>query len=287
MQWELGINGFDWLGSEDALRAQAEMVLDLGYTYAYADWDVWHPDVLEKAHRAFEPTGLTLWSAHGVTGVTEWEFDIDAACERMGEQIRRVAAVGIGNITYHTMVMEYERDDPARVVEKRRQFTGRFHTLFRQLCPLAEELGVSINVENIEGEFDSAFATAEEVITMVDPVGSPAMGVCVDSGHANMSSQSVPDMIRALGPRLRETHFHDNYGQADRHLLLGAGSIHWVNVIGALEAIHFPGPIVFEWFPLCDPKDRATHFPAGAQALHYNWRTFEQVAQAIRNEDQS
>jgi sugar phosphate isomerase/epimerase len=285
MHWELGINGFDWLGTDDSLRTQARLALEIGYTYVFADWDVWHPDMLERAHGIFAEEGLTIFSTHGVTGITEWEFDIDAAAQRMSEQIRRAAALGIGNITYHTMVMETERDTPARVVVKRRKFTDRFHTLFRQLCPLAEELGVSLNVENIEGEFDSAFATAPEVISMVDPVGSPAMGVCLDAGHANMSSQSVPDMIRALGPRIRETHFHDNYGHADSHLLPGVGTIHWVNVIHALADINFAGPIDFEWFPAGPPEDRPLHFPDGIRAVYYNWRTFERVASDMRKEE--
>ncbi len=32
MHWELGINGFDWLGTDDSLRTQARLALEIGYT---------------------------------------------------------------------------------------------------------------------------------------------------------------------------------------------------------------------------------------------------------------
>ena len=138
---------------------------------------------------------------------------------------------------------------------------------------------MSINVENIEGEFDSAYRTAEEIRTIIDPVGSAAMGVCLDAGHAHMSDVSVAGMVRELGRDLREVHFHDNLGKADRHRVVGVGSIDWVDVIRALDEINYRSPIVFEW---CGTYWSDIPFVDIARGHYFNWRQFEAMAEAIR-----
>jgi sugar phosphate isomerase/epimerase len=277
--WDMGISGFSWHEDEETLRREAAQAAEIGYRYAYGDMGIWGDGVLETATRAFESAGMKIWSTHGVTGVDAWEFDIDAAADRMSEQIERASEFGIGNITYHTMVNDTERDDPVIVAEKRIHFTARFHKLFGILSPLAEAKGVSLNVENIEGDFDSAYRTPEEILSIIEPIDSPAMGFCIDSGHAHMTGLSVADIIRKMGPYLRETHFHDNLGLADRHLPIGIGSIDWVAVIGALEAVNFAGPIVCEWvgtywsdMPFLDT----------ARAHYFNWRQYEDLAQVTQ-----
>jgi len=276
---ELGINGFSWHLDADTLKREAEMVLALGYRWAYGDMGVWAPGALETAHEVFRGSGLPIWSTHGVTGVQEWDFDVDAAFDRMSEQVRRIGSLEIGNVTYHTMVNDTNREAPEVVSERRVRFVSRFHELFGRLTEVAEPLGVSINVENIEGEFDSAYRTAEEIFTIIDPVASDVMGVCLDSGHAHMSNVSVADMARELGPRLREVHFHDNLGKADRHMVVGIGSIEWVDVIDALDEINFTSPVVFEW---TGTYWSDLPFEDVARAHYFNWRQFESMVDAIR-----
>jgi sugar phosphate isomerase/epimerase len=277
--WELGINGFSWHLGADVIKREAEMALEIGYRWAYADMGTWGPGTLEMAHAAMASVGLPIWSAHGATGIKGWEFDVEGAAERMGDQIRRASELGIGHVCYHTMVNDTTRESPAIVVERRARFAARFHDLFGRLVQIAEPAGVSINVENIEGEFDSAYRTAEEIFTMIDPVHSDAMGVCLDSGHAHMSHVSVPDMVRELGPRLREVHFHDNLGKADRHRVVGVGSIDWVGVIRALDEIGYASPIIFEW---CGTYWSEMPFVDIARGHYFNWRQFEEMAEAIR-----
>mgnify|MGYP002641299278 CR=1 FL=1 len=113
--WELGINGFSWHLEVDAIKREAEMALEIGYRWAYGDMGVWGPGVLEMVHAAMATVGLPMWSAHGATGIQAWEFDIAGAAERMGDQIRRAGALGIGHITYHTMVNDTTREAPAIV----------------------------------------------------------------------------------------------------------------------------------------------------------------------------
>ena len=276
---ELGINGFSWHEDADAIKREADAAMEIGYQWAYGDMGVWGPGTLEMAHAAMATVGLPIWSTHGATGIKGWEFDVEGAVERMGDQIRRAGALGIGHITYHTMVNDTMREAPAIVAEKRARFTARFHDLFGRLVQIAEPAGVSINVENIEGEFDSAYRTVEDILMITEPVGSDAMGVCLDSGHAHMSNLLVAEMVRALGPHLKEVHFHDNLGQADRHMVVGVGSIDWVDVIRALDEIDYASPLVFEW---CGTYWSEMPFVDIARGHYFNWRQFEAMAEAIR-----
>lgn len=64
------------------------------------------------------------------------------------------------------------------------------------------------------------------LLEMVDAIGDPRVGLCLDVGHAHASS-SVPveDWLDALAPRLWHLHIHDNDGTFDAHLPPGQGSI--------------------------------------------------------------
>ena len=281
---EVGISGFSWHEDTATLAREAAYAAELGYSWVYGDGEVWSGDVLENAHRIMGSKDLKFWSVHGVSGVDSWQFDIDDVYEKMIEQVRRTGALGIPNITFHTMINDTNREPAPLVAANRIQFTLRFHELFRRLAPVAESCDVSMNVENVGGNYDSAYRTVAEVLSITEPVGSPAMGVCLDSGHAHLSGLSVGDMIRQLGPKLRETHFHDNRGHADFHQPVGIGTIDWIDVLAALEEISFPFPIIFEW-PGTYWLD--TDFERMAEGFYRNWRDFELYAEEIRKYDLS
>lgn len=277
--WDLGINGFSWHADEDVLRREADLALAIGYRYAYGDMGMWGEEVLEKAHRVFEPLGLKIWSTHGVTGIRGWEYDVDGAAERMGEQIRRAGAMGIGHVTYHTIMMDMSKEDPAVAARRKADFAPRFHRLFGKLVPIAEAAGVSLNIENVEDRHSNWYPKSRDLVALIEPVGSDAMGLCIDSGHAHMSDLPVADVIRAFGTKLRETHFHDNLGKADRHMTVGVGSIDWVDVINALDEIDYRSPVVFEW---AGTYWSEIPFIEIARAMYFNWRQFEALAEAVK-----
>lgn len=57
-------------------------------------------------------------------------------------------------------------------------------------------------------------------------VSHPAFGLCLDIGHANCFSE-IPgeEWAKVLLPHIRHLHLHDNSGDKDRHLALGAGTV--------------------------------------------------------------
>jgi len=152
----------------------------------------------------------------------------------------------------------------------------------------AEKLGVKIAIENVD-RFEP-MGGAALLPRLVAAADSPAVGFCLDSGHAHCCGQtSVTDWIAIMGDKLFTTHFHDNRGARldaltdkkwvsptgiDEHLPPGFGTIPWIDVIQALDAIGYGNTVNFEsgaW-PDCEPEEGFRH------AICF-WRTLEFLAE--------
>jgi len=67
------------------------------------------------------------------------------------------------------------------------------------------------------------------------------MGVCWDTGHANIQKLNQYQAIKALGKNLVTTHIDDNDTSGDQHLLPFEGNINWKAIITALREINYMG----------------------------------------------
>ena len=125
-----------------------------------------------------------------------------------------------------------------------------------QLVPIAEKTGIVLAVEN---SFEPPNA-AREVKALITPfLSSPAIGVCFDTGHANiMAPASGKDLSRypewqlernwrgnliwednaleLLKDHVVTTHIHDNSGYTDHHGMPGDGTIDWAALIPQLRS---------------------------------------------------
>jgi len=84
----------------------------------------------------------------------------------------------------------------------------------------------------------------------VAEVGSPAVGVCFDTGHANL--YSPPQRPCAAGKHLVWIHAYDNRGQRDEHLMPGLGTVDWSQFRADLDAVGYSNPIMLECRPAED-----------------------------------
>ncbi|HPD13728.1 MAG TPA: sugar phosphate isomerase/epimerase [Planctomycetota bacterium] len=75
-----------------------------------------------------------------------------------------------------------------------------------------------------------------------------AVGVCLDTGHLNLTAESQAAFIRACGPRLRALHLAENDKSGDQHNLPYArgGSVPWGEVAEALAQASYQGLLNFE-----------------------------------------
>ncbi len=94
--------------------------------------------------------------------------------------------------------------------------------------------GLQLHIENLFEE------RPDLLLELVQNVGDPRLGICLDIGHAHALSRTpVVTWVVALGPALTYVHVHDNHGVHDDHLPLGQGSLPLREVLAALET-HAP-----------------------------------------------
>lgn len=125
---------------------------------------------------------------------------------------------------------------------------------YRSLLPYCEKYGIKVAVENMwqldpeEEKYvvDSTCSRPEEFCEYVDAIGSEWVVACLDLGHSPIVGQDVPNMIKALGPRLQALHVHDNDLIGDLHLPPYSGKMDFDAICKALKEINYKGDITFE-----------------------------------------
>lgn len=143
--------------------------------------------------------------------------------------------------------------DPAEPVVSYKTAWNNATKALAKVVPLAEELGVTLGLENVWGWF------LNDPVAMrmfVDQFKSRRLGVYFDV--ANCLINGYPEhWIEILGKRIVGVHFK-NFTRQDcggglhgfGDDLLG-GDVDWKAVVKALKAINYAGPITAEMLPFC------------------------------------
>ncbi|MBQ7983888.1 MAG: sugar phosphate isomerase/epimerase, partial [Clostridia bacterium] len=87
------------------------------------------------------------------------------------------------------------------------------------------------------------FNTAAEGISIIDAIPS-GVYACVDVNH--FLKETSEDAVRALGQRIITTHISDHDYIDERHWLPGEGSIDWMALLAAFEAVGYDGVFNYE-----------------------------------------
>ncbi len=218
--------------------------LELGsYTY----W----PDALIKADRRH----LRLQSAgHGVDlsihfihrGVAPASHDPvrrDRHLKELEQTLEIARDIGARVVVVHPGPIDCPDAAPdADVEEVRREATVNLKEFLRAVVPKAEAEGVVISVENLHHGSGQVIQSYGELRDLVQSLGSPAVQITLDVGHA-LLSDGLTEAFETFTPFLRHIHMHDSDGQTD-HQELGLGGTdfgQWTDVLRP-----FPFSLVME-----------------------------------------
>ena len=264
---------YDWtpvFADPAAFRAVIREFLDNGVSRFVIDDKILYQMVLDPEKIAFlhqicKEMEVDFCSVHGMAGP---KFELNIPDAEMRETMFRghIRAMEIasdfGCRTYVVHVGSSEnygkKHMPLSVLRPLALDT------LEKLVPAAEKNGMTIAVENVFGCPDST----DEVLGLVSHFGgSPAIGVCYDTGHANCMAPA-PDKDKALYPeyilrrwwetgviqedraleKLRDyvvtCHIHDNKGYRDQHGMPFDGTINWRELMPKL--FDCPGMIDFQ-----------------------------------------
>lgn len=118
----------------------------------------------------------------------------------------------------------------------------------KEAVPLAEELGVTIGIENVWNKF---LLSPREMVEFIDQFGSDRVGAYFDVGNVLLTG--FPEhWIRILGKRICRVHFKDF--RCDAPGLAGfvdllSGDVNWPAVMQAFQAVGYDGWVTAEMIP--------------------------------------
>ena len=134
------------------------------------------------------------------------------------EVIRLCKALNINHVVTHAE-FDYHGNFP---IDK--QFENAYF-LWRTLCDELKTNNIHINIEN-HYEIEPRY-----LIMLMERIGSPYFGMCLDLGHSNaFSDLDIKTWLEKYpAGSVKEVHLADNKGDGDTHLPLGEGNIDFVS----------------------------------------------------------
>ncbi len=209
-------------------------------------------------------TGLTLHSVHapisdslikGVWGTPYSNAAADAKRRAQAVQEAEHALNIARTLPYRYLVVHVGvPDEYASPGDNAREAARRS---VEELATRAAENGVKIALEVVP----NALSTPESLVRLIDEeLELPAVGICMDVGHAHVMIGDVADGIETVSGHLVTTHIHDNDGRKDLHLTPFAGTLNWPAALMAFQKVGYDDVLLMELANTDDPRrvlDRA------------------------------
>jgi sugar phosphate isomerase/epimerase len=184
-----------------------------------------------------------------------------AADRALAGAISYASECGAEQVVYHARCLPDGRGAEDRLLAETRSLAS--------LATLAERVGVVIAIENLAPVWpgpEMISANPLALRALARRIGSPALGLCLDVGHANVIAglrrTSLSRMVEPVLDSVVLFHVHDNLGgrwgasdrrpgldplRLDLHLPPGSGSIDWEEIAPSLLA--HAAPLLLEVHP--------------------------------------
>jgi D-psicose/D-tagatose/L-ribulose 3-epimerase len=257
----IGANTWIWTSplSDELLAALAPRIRRLGFDAIelpvenVGDWDPGRAAELLAEHRlaasvcAAMPSGRDLLRDKAEVAATQ---DFLRRCVDIAE---RIGARVVGGPVYSAVGRTWRLE-----TDERRATIERLTEALRPVVDYADEHCVKLALEPLNRYETSLITTAEQGLEVVETLGSPALGLLLDTYHMNIEEKNPADAIRLAGTHL----FHVHASASDRGAP-GADHVDWPAVAAALTEVAYDGLLCIEAF--------TPHEPAIASAAHI-WR---------------
>jgi sugar phosphate isomerase/epimerase len=214
--------------------------------------------------RSLEVTELCT-VVHGPTSLKVGNALHDRAFEGLLEYAQQI---GARHVVYHAL------DHPRRGSDSAAE-----EKALRRLVVTAEAMRITVCFENLCPVYPGRSSICHDPLSVRDllrRVDSPAVGMLLDVGHANVVAGymgvDVLTLVEPVLPSVRLFHVHDNFGarlrgapespsvdplQLDLHLPPGSGSVPW-EALGPMLLAH-EAPLVMEIHPAHRPSPTTLH----------------------------
>ncbi|MGQ9515184.1 MAG: sugar phosphate isomerase/epimerase family protein [Thermoproteota archaeon] len=192
-------------------------------------------------------------------------YEREKAIERVKRWLSFADRLGVDALVMHTVLGN--QDTKLDSISMTRMMEESNIKIFSRLSKHAEDFGVKIAIEN---RLESIFGCKILDLLAIVKNDPDNLGICLDTGHANVNSMDIALAVEQAGNSLIATHIHDNDGSGDQHLPPLMGSIDWKKFMKAIEKINYRGPLIVEIpgstsdFRVCDNRLLLTKGSANA-----------------------
>ena len=245
----------------DEFRSAGVSLIEIGSAPVFVNPDDEQQHAAIRDHLA--RTGMRVHSIHAGHGL---QFTMSAEDPSVRRETVRQArdAARIATALGGDVVVVHP-GGPVAGVDDLDAFTARVVNGLPTLVDAVANEGARVALENANPRgFPSDPRVLMELVRMFP---EEQVGVCIDVGHANLTSWGM-NVIREAAGRIITTHLHDNHGPAsaalDEHLAPGHGTVDWNAVMRTFRRAGYRGPWIFE----CGrPDEPALERLAGAMNL--------------------
>lgn len=217
------------------LARRMERVASLGYDGI--ELTVTHPfgftieqiQTLSKQHALPVVSLLSGWS-YGAEGLCLSSPDAnvrDRAVDRLIGYARQ--AVQLDAVLVVGLMQGLLSDEPD--AEKA---NDRIVDCFRRVCGESEDFGATIVIEPVNHLQVGFNHNVDEVIQIIERVGSPALTYMLDTIHLNIEERDILECIRLHGPRVRHFHLCETNGGP-----FGSAGLNFKAVLATLHEIAY------------------------------------------------
>ncbi len=192
--------------------------------------DGWVKEVSAAAREA-EKLGFDFVQAHS-PGNDYFSNDRETVIKGNIRAIEACAYLGIDRIVVHS-----GRCRSYKAPEYWKTYLNDIKGFYEALYPAMEKYNVKVLAENYlpaDGG-ECSLASGADMAELVDLCNHPLMGVCWDTGHANLINPDQYGDIVGLGERLCAVHIQDNMGIRDDHICPLMGTLDIDGVMRGLK----------------------------------------------------
>ncbi len=145
-------------------------------------------------------------------------------------------AIGIKSAVLHCDMMVDSGLSEDEIMEKNLP-------VLKQLTDYLKGTDMVICLENLR----AFYTNADKLMWFVEKINSENLGICLDTGHLNITERDQVAFIKRAGKHLKALHIADNEGTFDQHLLpFGRGNVDIVTVVKNLKEIGYDGLFNYE-----------------------------------------
>jgi len=204
------------------------------------------PKYLDEMSKEFKRNGIKVVSMHMPTHGADIslieEYDRVWSVREVEKTALALLRLGGGILVVHPG-SEIE-DEKMRKVRREKSEQS-----LEEILKFCEHWGIKIALENtLPGKTGDS---TPEILEIVKKFNSKNLGICLDTGHCNMTSSlynhsGVVECLPEIKDYLCHLHIHDNSGKSDDHYLPFEGNINWKRFVDGLEEINYQGVFMFE-----------------------------------------